>query len=77
MQTLRRIRRRDGAISWALYEDAAQPGLMIEVFLVESWLEHLRQHERVTKADRVCQDSVRAFVLRNDPPAVRHLLGWR
>jgi MFS family permease len=77
MQALRRIRRRDGAISWALYEDAAQPGLMIEVFLVESWLEHLCQHGRVTNADRVDQESVRAFVIGDAPPVVRHLLGLR
>jgi MFS family permease len=77
IQALRRIRRRDGAISWALYEDAARPGLMIEVFLVESWLEHLRQHERVTNADQVDQETVRAFVHGDAPPSVRHMLGLR
>ena len=25
----------------------------METFFVESWLEHLRQHQRVTNADRV------------------------
>ena len=34
---------------------------MVETFLVESWLEHLRQHERVTNADRVLQDAVHRF----------------
>jgi MFS family permease len=77
MQALRRLRRRDGAISWALYEDAAQPGLMIEVFLAESWLEHLRQHERVTQFDRADQAMAGSFVMAESPPIVRHMLSAR
>ena len=38
----------------------------METFLVESWLEHLRQHERVTKADRANEERVRSL-LRSDP----------
>src|SRR5260370_9597804 len=52
MQAVRRIRRRDGAIRWSLYEDAATPGRYIENFVVQSWAEHLRQHERITVSDR-------------------------
>lgn len=74
MRTLRRIRHRDGAISWALYEDAAEPGRMVESFVLESWLEHLRQHERVTHADREDQEVVRGFHIGDDPPLVRHLI---
>ena len=32
--------------------DAAQPDRYVESYMVESWAEHLRQHERVTVADR-------------------------
>ena len=46
-------RRRDGAFAWGVFEDAAEPGRFVETFLVESWLEHLRQHERVTEADHL------------------------
>jgi MFS family permease len=74
MQGMRRIRRRDGAIHWGLYEDVAQPGLVTETFTVESWLEHLRQHDRVTNADRVQQDAVRAFQQDAAPPVVRHMV---
>ena len=51
-------RRRDGAYSWGLYEDASDQGRFVETFLVESWLEHLRQHERVTNADRALQEEL-------------------
>ena len=40
---------------------------------MESWLEHLRQHERVTNADRVLQAAVGGFHV-NGTPTVTHLL---
>src|SRR5258708_24892316 len=51
MREMRRIRRRDGAVRWGLFEDAAKPGRYLESFLVQSWGEHLRQHERITVSD--------------------------
>jgi predicted MFS family arabinose efflux permease len=54
-------RRRDGAYAWGVFEDAAEEGRMLETFLVESWMEHLRQHERVTKSDRLVQEAVERF----------------
>src|SRR5262245_26498719 len=39
-------RRRNGAYGWGVFEDSASEGRMLETFLVESWLEHLRQRER-------------------------------
>jgi len=45
-------RRRDGAFDWGVFEDLAHEGHFIETFMLDSWIEHLRQHERVTYADR-------------------------
>jgi MFS family permease len=70
---LERARRRDGAYAWGIFEDTAEPGRMVETFLVESWLEHLRQHERVTNADRVMQDAVDRFN-QNGEPKITHLV---
>ena len=44
MRWLRSIRLRDGAIRWGLWDDLAQTRRFLESFVVESWLEHLRQH---------------------------------
>jgi hypothetical protein len=77
MQTMRRIRRRDGAIHWGVYEDTSVPGTVIESFTVESWLEHLRQHDRVTNADRVQQEALRAFQTDDTPTVVRHFITRR
>ena len=60
-------RRRDGAYSWGVFEDAAQAGRIVETFLVESWVEHLRQHERVTNADRLLQEAMQQFQIEGSP----------
>jgi MFS family permease len=64
---LEQQRRRDGAYAWGVFEDAAEEGRMVETFLVESWMEHLRQHERVTNADRIVQDEVKRFHAAGEP----------
>ncbi|HEY6621168.1 MAG TPA: MFS transporter [Steroidobacteraceae bacterium] len=60
-------RRRDGAYTWGIFEDTAKEGRFLETFLVESWAEHLRQHERVTNADRVVQSAVQHFQVHGAP----------
>jgi MFS family permease len=77
MKAVRRIRRRDGAIRWGLYEDAAAPGRYLETFVVESWAEHLRQHERVTVADREIGVRAQAFHKGPEPPKITHLIAAR
>jgi len=77
MDEVRRIRLRDGAYFWELFVDAEDPQRVTECFLVESWLQHLRQHERVTVADRDQQERARAFHIGEEPPRVRHLIAPR
>lgn len=70
LTSLRRLsneRRRDGAYAWYVFEDAAEKGRFLETFMVESWLEHLRQHDRVTNADRILQDTVNRYHIDNVP----------
>jgi hypothetical protein len=74
LDQLSQARRRDGAYAWGLFEDAAQPGRFLEYFLVMSWLEHLRQHERSTLADRDVQQQALAFHIGDSPPVVNHFL---
>ncbi|MNC49359.1 hypothetical protein D3C75_985330 [compost metagenome] len=74
LSRLSAARRRDGAYAWGLTEDAADPGVMLEWFQVESWAEHLRQHRRVSRADADIQQEVLRFHIGERPPLVRHLL---
>jgi MFS family permease len=66
-------RRRDGAYAWGIFEDTAKEGRMVETFLLESWMEHLRQHERVTEADRLVQEAVHRFQI-SGAPKVTHFI---
>jgi len=67
-----RIRRRDGAIQWAIFYDTEVPGLYVESFLVDSWVEHERQHARFTRADTHTESTANAFAL--EPIRTRHLI---
>jgi quinol monooxygenase YgiN len=67
LESVAQERRRDGAYAWRVFEDASQEGRYFETFLVESWLEHLRQHQRVTNADRVLQEAVDKFHVEGTP----------
>jgi MFS family permease len=77
MRVLGEIRLRDGAIRWGLWGDAAAPGRYLESFVVESWLEHLRQHERMTAADREVQRIARIFHRAEGEPRVTHYVHER
>jgi MFS family permease len=75
VRSVRDERLRDGAINWTIYRDLAAGNRFIEQFVVESWLEHLRQHERVSRHDAEAQSRVRDLTL--DPsivPIVTHSL---
>ena len=67
-------RRRTGASVWRLWQDSADPDRIVEQFVVASWPEHLRQHERVTRrdADRFAQ--IRAMTDPDHEPVVTHWL---
>ncbi len=73
LERLSHERRRDGAYDWGIFEDAAENGRFLEIFMVESWLEHLRQHHRVTNADRILQDTVNRYNIEG-APRVTHLV---
>ena len=67
-----RIRRRDGAYQWGIFQDTETPGRYVETFLVDSWAEHLRQHERQTQADRELERRVSSCI--SGEPIVHHMI---
>ena len=74
MERQRVARQRDGAFYWQLFQDAAASDRYLETFLAESWLEHLRHHERVTQADRLLQDKIGQCLVGESPAVVTHYL---
>jgi MFS family permease len=70
-----RERRRDGAYDWHIFHDSAHPERMLETFLIDSWLEHLRQHQRVTRADRALEERLQRYA--RGPPRITHYIAAR
>jgi hypothetical protein len=54
--------RRDGAFDWWLFEDVAKTGRFVETFMLDSWIEHMRQHARVTTFPARSAPAIRANV---------------
>ena len=74
LQDARFSRRRTGATAWRVWQDAADPSRVLEQFIVASWDEHLRQHERVTRHDDERLARIRAMTDPSHPAVVTH---WR
>jgi MFS family permease len=72
MRQYGRVRRRDGASRWGICRDLEAADRYIETFVVSSWPEHLRQHDRFTRADSQLEERLRSCFLSE--PIVRHLL---
>jgi MFS family permease len=73
MADLRLMRLRTGATQWGLYRDGETAHQFIELFVVASWDEHLRQHgERLTGFSRQVQE--RATKLSDPPAETSHLI---
>ncbi len=72
MREYGRVRRRDGASRWGICRDLEIPNRYLETFIVSSWAEHLRQHDRITRADSQIEERLRSCTIGE--PSVRHLL---
>jgi MFS family permease len=77
MQAVRKMRRRNGAYFWQLFHDSEDPANFIETFMDESWMEHLRQHERASVADREIQRHAKQYLVEGEETRSSHWLGDR
>lgn len=71
---VKEVRLRDGAFRWGIFQDTAHPERFVESFLVESWIEYLRQRERMTAADRRAVEYVRSIHSGEVPPSISHMI---
>ena len=72
MRQYGRIRKRDGASRWGICRDLESADRYLETFVVSSWAEHLRQHDRLTRADSQLEKRLSGCI--RTEPTVRHLL---
>ncbi|QPC91083.1 MFS transporter [Mesorhizobium sp. INR15] len=69
-----RIRRRDGARNWTLARDLENPTIWIEHYHTPTWLEYIRHNGRITHADAVIGERIRALHSGDEPPRVRRMI---
>jgi MFS family permease len=74
IEQLRVVRLRDGAMRWGIFHDTANPTRYLETFIVESWLDHLRQYERFTVVDQAIRRHVFSFHQGDEPPVISHMI---
>lgn len=77
MQLTRAARLRQGALSWALFRDTAQPGRWVEHFVDENWIEHQRRLERFTAEDAELRARRTALHRGDEPPPLRRFVANR
>jgi hypothetical protein len=74
MRDERGMRPRNCSVSCGLVQDAENPQRWSEFFFDESWLEHLRHHSRVTRAEQRIEAQARRFQTEGVAVQIRHLL---
>jgi len=73
MTAVRRSRHRTGAVRWGLFREGESPDTFVEIYVVGSWQEHLRQHStRLAGYDRAAE--ARAVAYSDPAPTVVHLV---
>jgi MFS family permease len=71
---LKDVRLRDGAMRWGIFQDANDPRHLNETFVMESWIDYLRQRERFTASDLTIRDRVVSFHRGQEPPRITHTI---
>jgi hypothetical protein len=70
MLETRRRRLAQGALSWELFRDAADPARFIEYVVDESWLEQRRRFGRITATDEALRERRLSFHVGDAPPVI-------
>ena len=75
VRELGRILKSEGMAYWELYQDTTDIGHYIEIRIADTWTDHMRQHERVTKNVQVMEDKILALLKDGPQPIVSHYVG--
>jgi predicted MFS family arabinose efflux permease len=70
----RRVRRRDGARSWRLLRDLADPEVWIERYETPTWLDYVRHNSRMTHHDATISERLKVLHQGSEGPTVRRMI---
>jgi predicted MFS family arabinose efflux permease len=75
VRELGRILKSEGMAYWELFQDPADNGHYIEIRIADTWTDHMRQHEYVTKNIKVMEDGIRDLIKDCPQPIISHYIG--
>jgi MFS family permease len=62
----------EGMSYWKLFQDPADNSHYLEIRIADTWSDHMRQHERVTKNVKLMEDRIRELLRDCPQPIVTH-----
>ena len=68
------ILKSEGMAYWELFQDPTDSGHYLEIRIADTWTDHMRQHERVTKNVKLMEDRIRALLKDCPQPIVSHYI---
>ena len=72
---LGRLLKSEGMAYWELFQDPADSGHYIEIRIADTWTDHLRQHEYVTKNVKDMENRIRELIKGSPDPIISHYVG--
>jgi MFS family permease len=72
---LGRMLKTEGMAYWELFQDPADTGHYMEIRIADTWTDHMRQHERVTKNVQEMENRIRELIKDSPQPIVSHYIG--
>jgi hypothetical protein len=60
---------------WELFQDPADSSHYIEIRIADTWTDHLRQHEYVTKNVKDMENRIRDLIKDSPDPIISHYVG--
>jgi MFS family permease len=75
VRELGHILKSEGMAYWELFQDPADIGHYMEIRIADTWTDHMRQHERVTKNVQILEDRIRSLLKGGQQPNVSHYIG--
>ena len=72
---LGRMLKSEGMAYWELFQDPADTGHYIEIRIADTWTDHMRQHEYVTKNVKDMENKIRELIKDCPEPIISHYIG--
>jgi MFS family permease len=72
---LGRMLKSEGMAYWELFQDPVDTGHYIEIRIADTWTDHMRQHEYVTKNVQDMENKIRELIKDCPEPIITHYIG--